>query len=91
MNKSDNILNFKVFISQDEDGIFVASCTAIPGCHSQGKTYEEVINNIKEAIELCLKVAQDDIEYRESIDFSNKITPRFIGISEVKINHPSFV
>ena len=47
------VLNFKVLIEQDEDGVFVASVPAIPGCHTQGKTYEEVIENVKEAIELA--------------------------------------
>lgn len=41
------VLNFKVIINQDEDGTFVATCPAIPGCHSQGETYEEVVKNIK--------------------------------------------
>ncbi len=39
-------LNFKVIITQDEDGVFVASCPAIPGCHTQGDTYEEAEKNI---------------------------------------------
>jgi len=37
----EKYLNFKVIINQDEDGFFVASCQAITGCHTQGKTYEE--------------------------------------------------
>src|SRR4030067_731706 len=35
---------------QDEDGVIVASCPALPGCHSQGRTEEEAITNIREAI-----------------------------------------
>lgn len=57
------ILNFKVILEQDEKGYFVASVPAIPGCHTQGKTYEEVLKNIKEAIELCLKVADSNPSY----------------------------
>ena len=60
MKKQTKILQFKVIIEQDEDGWFVASAPAIPGCHTQGKTYEEVIKNITEAIELCLEVAKED-------------------------------
>ena len=86
----DKIHNFKVFISQDEDGLFVASCPAIPGCHSQGETYEEALRNIKEAIKLCLKVAKEDDEYRDSIDFGEQNTPRFVGISDVTISLSSF-
>lgn len=80
-------LQFKVLIEQDEDGIFVSSVPAIPGCHTQGKTYEEAINNIKEAIELCLEVAQDDPSYRDKIDWSEfqKRTSRFLGITQIPI------
>ena len=41
---------FSVRLEQDEDGFVVASCPALPGCHSQGKTEEEAIANITEAI-----------------------------------------
>ena len=44
-----------VWIEQDEDGYFVAHCPALPGCHSQGGTEQEALNNIKEAIALCLE------------------------------------
>jgi len=39
-----------VIIKQDEDGVFVAHCPALPGCVSQGATREEAQANIKEAI-----------------------------------------
>src|SRR3989344_6496697 len=51
------VLNFKVIIEQDEDGYFVADVPSVPGCHSQGKTYEKALANIKEALGLCLEVA----------------------------------
>lgn len=86
-----NAINFKIIITQDEDRVFVASCPAIPGCHSQGDTYEEATKNIKEAISLCLKIAQDDVEYRNSIDFSASETPRFFGISDMQFPLPNFV
>ena len=35
---------------QDEDGFIVVSCPILPGCHSQGRTREEAITNVKEAI-----------------------------------------
>lgn len=84
-------LNFKVVITQDEDGLFVVKCPAIPGCHSQGDTYEEAEKNIKEAIKLCLKVAVDDKEYQGSIDFGEEQSSRFIGIQEILIPRPSFL
>jgi predicted RNase H-like HicB family nuclease len=39
-----------ISLERDEDGYFVASCPIFAGCHSQGKTREEAIANISEAI-----------------------------------------
>lgn len=47
---------FNVTIDRDEDGVFVVECPSIPGCVSQGKTKEEALENIKDAITLCLQV-----------------------------------
>jgi len=47
-------IDFNVFIEQDEDGIYVAKVPEIEGCYTQGKTLEEAIERIKEAIEVCL-------------------------------------
>jgi predicted RNase H-like HicB family nuclease len=44
------IAKLLVTIEQDEDGFIVVSCPALPGCHSQGRTKDEAIANIKEAI-----------------------------------------
>jgi antitoxin HicB len=43
-------MKFRVIIEQDEDGVFVAHCPALPGCISQGAIREEAQANIKEAI-----------------------------------------
>ncbi len=45
-----------ITIYQDEDGVFIAECPAIPGCVSQGATEEEAEKNIREAIKECLEV-----------------------------------
>jgi predicted RNase H-like HicB family nuclease len=45
-----------IIIFQDEDGIFITECPSIPGCVSQGKTEQEAIANIQEAIKECLEV-----------------------------------
>lgn len=81
------VLNFKVLIEQDEDGVFVVSVPVIPGCHTQGKTYEEAIENIKEAINLCLEVAREDKDYREKIDWGGIEAKKgkFLGVTEVPI------
>ena len=47
---------FTVTIDRDEDGIWVIECPSIPGCVSQGKQKEEALENIKDAIRLCLEV-----------------------------------
>lgn len=44
-----------ITLERDETGMIVAECPAIPGCISQGKTEEEAIENIREAIEGCLE------------------------------------
>lgn len=43
-------MKFRITIEQDEEGIFVAQCHSLPGCISQGKTREEVLVNIRDAI-----------------------------------------
>ena len=47
---------FTVTLDRDEDGVWVIECPSIPGCVSQGQTKEEAIENIKDAIKLCLEV-----------------------------------
>jgi predicted RNase H-like HicB family nuclease len=47
---------FNVTIERDEDGIWITECPAIPGCVSQGATKNEAIENIKDAIKVCLEV-----------------------------------
>ena len=49
-------MKFWVTMFQDEDGMFVAECPAIPGCISQGSTEDEAERNIQEAIKECLEV-----------------------------------
>jgi predicted RNase H-like HicB family nuclease len=49
-----------VTLERDEDGMFVAECPAIPGCISQGKSREEALRNIQDAIHLCLQVRREE-------------------------------
>lgn len=83
----DKNLQFKVIIEQDENGVFVASVPAIPGCHTQGDTYEEAVKGIEEAIQLCLEVAKEDKIYKEKIDFSevSENKARFLGVVNIPI------
>jgi predicted RNase H-like HicB family nuclease len=45
-----------VVLQRDETGVIVAECPAIPGCVSQGKTEDEALANVREAIVACLDV-----------------------------------
>jgi predicted RNase H-like HicB family nuclease len=47
---------FNVTLDRDEDGVWIVECPSIPGCVSQGGTREEALENIKDAIRLCLQV-----------------------------------
>ncbi len=49
-------LKFNVTLDRDEDGAWVVECPAIPGCASQGRTRDEALESIKDAISLCLEV-----------------------------------
>jgi predicted RNase H-like HicB family nuclease len=65
--------NFTVFIEKDEDGFFIGTVPALRGCHTQGKTIDELLKNMKEAIELCLEVEREVPE------------EEFVGIQQVQV------
>ncbi|MHB1157990.1 MAG: type II toxin-antitoxin system HicB family antitoxin [Phycisphaerales bacterium] len=48
-------MKFIITLERDETGMIVAECPAIPGCVSQGKTEDEAMQNIREAISACLE------------------------------------
>ncbi|MGL5035185.1 MAG: type II toxin-antitoxin system HicB family antitoxin [Microcystaceae cyanobacterium] len=47
---------FNVIVEKDSDGYLVASVPALKGCHTQAKSYDQLIERIQEAIELCLEM-----------------------------------
>jgi predicted RNase H-like HicB family nuclease len=49
-----------VILTPGEDGFLVAECPIIPGCISQGRTRDEALKNIREAIELCLESRESE-------------------------------
>jgi len=63
-----------VVIEQDEDGVFIVSVPTLQGCHSYGQTIEEAMQNIAEAVVLCL---QDEIP---------KQTARFVGVRDLEVS-----
>lgn len=54
-------MKLKVIIHQAEEGGYWAEVPSIPGCATQGDTFEELLNNIYEAVEGCLSVDSQDI------------------------------
>lgn len=57
--KGVNLVRFPITLQPGEDGYIIAECPVIPGCVSQGKTEDEALANIKEAIKLCLEVRKE--------------------------------
>ena len=68
------VRNFTVLIEQDEDGIYVAKVPDIPGCYTQGKTIPQVVERIREAIQVCL---ESDKEERPQM--------KFIGLQQIEV------
>lgn len=71
------IQNFSVVIEQDKNG-FVAECLDLQGCYTEGKTYEEVVKNIKDAIRLHVA---DRVAKKEKV----ALPERFFSLSNFKI------
>jgi predicted RNase H-like HicB family nuclease len=79
INRKDTIFTtmskeFNVIIERDLDGYFVASVPNLPGCHTQAKSLDELIERIKEAIILCLEVQSQSTDNLE-----------FIGLQRVAV------
>ncbi len=73
------VLDYTVIIEQDEDGLFVAIAPSIPGCYTQGKTVEEAIERIKEAIQCCLEAEENALPE----------PMKFVGMQRVEISLPA--
>ncbi|MBI4826295.1 MAG: type II toxin-antitoxin system HicB family antitoxin [Nitrospirae bacterium] len=54
-------MKIKVVVHNAEEGGYWAEVPAIPGCHTQGDSWEELLQNIYEAIEACLSVDTEEI------------------------------
>jgi len=53
---------FTVVVEKDSAGFFVASVPALVGCHTQARSLDELMERIKEVIELCLEVQDEELE-----------------------------
>ena len=64
---------FYVVIERDEDGFYVGEVPGLSGCYSQGQTVDELLDNIREAIALCLEEDPDQEQ------------PEFVGLQKVAL------
>jgi len=60
-------LRFSVVIERDEDGYYVASVPELPGCYTQARTLDKLMERVKEAVELYLEVEGPVAEGRELV------------------------
>lgn len=72
------VYKFPVIIEKDEDGLFVADCPDLVGCHTQGKSLEEAILRIQDAIKLHLEILKED---KEEIPKSEPVSLSSIEVS----------
>ena len=66
---------FNVIIEKGEDGYLISDVVELPGCHTQAKTYDELIKRTKEAIEL----------YLESTKKSDRSKNKFVGLQQIEL------
>jgi predicted RNase H-like HicB family nuclease len=64
---------FYIVIEKDEDGVYVGEVPQLRACYAQGKTLDELVENIKEVIKLCLEEEEPGI------------IPEFVGIQRVEV------
>mgnify|MGYP001596400807 CR=1 FL=1 len=69
-------MRFRIIVEQDEDGAFVAECPSLPGCVSEGKTRQEALRNIKDAVK----------GYLESLKKHDEPIPPSIEEETVEVN-----
>jgi predicted RNase H-like HicB family nuclease len=72
-----SMYEFDVVILEDESGGYVAFVPALPGCHTQGDTLQELMDNVREAVELYLETLTEE-EKKELL------RQRVVGIQKVK-------
>ena len=68
---------FDVVIIEDETGGYIAFVPALPGCHTQGDTLNELMKNVKEAVELYLETLTEE-------EKKDLLKQRVVGIQKVK-------
>ena len=74
---SRRVYEFSVVILEDETGGYIAVVPELPGCHTQGDSLDEVMRNVREAIELYLETLSEE----EKEELLNR---RVVGLQRVK-------
>ena len=73
MNKS-SVLSYSVIYEEAPEGGYVVYAPALPGCHTQARTIDELLKRTKEAISLYLKSTKD-----------NEIYSNFLGVQQIEV------
>ena len=58
-NENNKSMKIDVLLYRDETGAWIAEVPSIPGCGSDGKTRDQALENVRDAIDLCQKVRED--------------------------------
>lgn len=65
---------FDVVIERDSEGYYVASVPALPGCHTQARSLDQLMERVREAVELCLEVDGEEVERLD-----------FVGVQRISV------
>lgn len=65
---------FNVIVEKGEDGYLIADVVGLPGCHTQAKTYDQLIERVKEAVKLYVKAKKLEGPL-----------PKFVGLQEIEV------
>ncbi len=77
MMKKTAFRDYTVVVEQDVDGFYVGEVVELPGCHTQAKNLEELMERMKEAVALYLEVKSDCK------------SPSFIALQKIRVPVPS--
>lgn len=68
---------FIIIIEKDEDGWYIGKVPDLPGCHTQAKTIPQLLDRIREAIQLCL-----DVNRKQRKKF---VSGEFVGVQQIEV------
>ena len=66
---------FNILIEKDEEGYYVSEVVGLPGCHTQAKSMDELVERTKEAIALYLECEEPNVNVKSE----------FIGIQKIEV------